>query len=78
MFYVALALGLLLPTSILAWLCLRLELQLRREDKVRTQRWERFGDAAFAALVDLTDDRPFGIRAPRLGSFQPEPINRRF
>jgi len=78
MFYATLALGLATPISIMAWLYLRLDLQLRAEDKIRERRLERFGNAMFAAFIDLVDDRPFGIKGPRLDAFQSEPINRRW
>ena len=71
MFYVALALILAAPTFVLAWLYLRLELELRTEDRISTPGL----DAAFEAFIDLADDQPFGIRSPSLGTFQSEPIN---
>jgi hypothetical protein len=74
MFYVALVLALCAPVSVMAWLYLRLELQLRAEDKVCVRGLEQVGNAAFAALVALSDDRPFGIKAPRMDSFQSEPL----
>jgi hypothetical protein len=78
MFYVALTLVLATPISIMAWLYLRLDLQLRAEDKMCARRLERFGNAVSAAFIDLVDDRPFGIKGPRLDAFRSEPINRRW
>lgn len=74
MFYLALALALAVPTSILAWLYLRLELQLRTEDKICVRVLELVGDAAFVAFTDWADDRPFGIKAPSMDAFQSESI----
>ena len=74
MFYVALALILAVPIAVLAWLYLRLDFQLRREDKICVRVLELIGNAAFVAFTDWADDRPFGIKAPRMDAFQSESI----
>lgn len=78
MFYVALVLSFAVPVILMAWLYLRLDYQLRAEDKVDVRGFELVGNLAFAALIDLVDDRPFGIRAPRMDGRDPDPRQARY
>jgi hypothetical protein len=66
MFYVALASAFVVPAIVMALIYLRLDYQLRAEDKVDVRGFELVGNLAFSVLNDLVDDRPFGIRAPRM------------
>jgi hypothetical protein len=73
MFYFTLALVLAAPVCVMAWHYVRLELQLRTEDKVCARGLELIGSAAISAFIDLADDRPFGITAPRMDAFHSAP-----
>jgi hypothetical protein len=74
MFYVALALVFVGPVCVMAWHYVRLERQLRAEDKLCVGGLEFVGNATFAALTDLADDQPFGIKAPAMDGFRSEPL----
>jgi hypothetical protein len=74
MFHVALLLVLAAPIGIMAWVYVRVELQLRTQDRV-CRDLEHVGDFAFEALIDLADDRPFGIKAPRIEAVHSESLS---